>query len=43
MPIRKSKKGYKIDRVPGYSETKKEAEKRLRAVKASQAARSKGK
>lgn len=43
MPIRKSKKGYKIDRVRGYSETKKEAEKRLRAVKASQASRSKGK
>lgn len=43
MPIRKTKKGYKIDRVPGYSETKKEAEKRLRAVKASQAVRSKGK
>ena len=39
MPIRKTKKGYKIDRVPGQSQTKKEAEKRLRAVKASQAKR----
>lgn len=34
MPIRKTKKGWKIDKVPGYSKTKKEAEKRLRAVKA---------
>ena len=36
MPIRKTKHGWKIDKVPGYSPTKKEAEKRLRAVKASQ-------
>jgi len=36
MPIRKTKKGWKIDKVPGYSKTKKEAEKRLKAVKASQ-------
>jgi predicted secreted Zn-dependent protease len=36
MPIRKTKKGWKIDNVPGYSKTKKEAEKRLRAVKANQ-------
>lgn len=41
MPIRKTKGGYKIDRVLGQSKTKKEAEKRLRAVKASQAGRAK--
>ena len=41
MPIRKTKGGYKIDRVPGKSKTKTEAEKRLRAVKASQAGRGK--
>jgi predicted secreted Zn-dependent protease len=36
MPIRKTSKGWKIDNVAGYSKTKKEAEQRLRAVKASQ-------
>ena len=36
MPIRKTQKGWKIDNVAGYSKTKKEAEKRLRAVKANQ-------
>jgi len=39
MPINKKSKGWKIVNVPGYSKTKKEAEKRLRAVKASQARR----
>jgi len=39
MPINKTSKGWKIVNVPGYSKTKKEAEKRLRAVKASQARR----
>jgi len=43
MPIRKTKKGYKIENVPGYSRTKKEAETRLRAVKASQSSRSRAK
>ena len=36
MPIRKTQKGWKINKVAGYSKTKKEAEKRLRAVKANQ-------
>jgi len=36
MFIRKTQKGWKIDNVAGYSKTKKEAEKRLRAVKANQ-------
>jgi len=36
MPIRKTKKGYKIDNTKGYSKTKEEATKRLRAIKASQ-------
>jgi len=39
MPIHKTTKGWKIDNVPGYSKTKKEAEKRLKAVKASQSRR----
>jgi len=39
MPIRKTTKGWKIDNVPGYSKTKKEAEQRLKAVKASQSRR----
>jgi len=39
MPIRKTIKGWKIDNVPGYSKTKKEAEQRLKAVKASQSRR----
>jgi len=37
MPIRKTKKGYKIKNVKGTSPTKKAAVKRLRAVKANQA------
>jgi hypothetical protein len=43
MPIRKTKKGWKIDKVPGHSKTKKAAEKRLRAVKANQSRRAKKK
>ena len=41
MPIRKTKKGWKIENTPGYSPTKKEAEKRLKAIKANQAKRNK--
>lgn len=37
MPIRKTPKGWKIDNTPGYSKTKKAAEKRLAAIKANQA------
>jgi hypothetical protein len=37
MPIRKVPGGYKIDGVPGVSGTKKEAVRRLAAIKASQA------
>lgn len=37
MPISKTSKGWKIQNVAGYSKTKAEAEKRLKAVKASQA------
>tara|TARA_R110002020_G_scaffold284245_1_gene499846 strand:+ start:101 stop:232 length:132 start_codon:yes stop_codon:yes gene_type:complete len=36
MPIRKSKKGYKIDNTSGYSKTKKKATSRLKAIKANQ-------
>lgn len=36
MPIRKTSQGYKIDNVKGYSKTRQEAEKRLRAIKANQ-------
>jgi len=36
MPIRKTKKGYKIDKTPGYSKSKTAATKRLRAIKARQ-------
>ena len=43
MPIRKTSKGYKIDNVPGYSKTRKEAEERLKAIKANQNSSSKGK
>lgn len=43
MPIRKVKKGYKIQNVAGTSPTKEAAKKRLRAVKAAQAAKKKGK
>lgn len=41
MPIRKTRKGYKISNVPGYSKTLEQAKKRLRAIKANQAARGK--
>lgn len=42
MPIRKVKnKGFKISNVKGYSPTRKQAVKRLQAVKASQARRGK--
>ena len=41
MPIRKTSKGYKIDNVPGHHKTRKAAEKRLQAVKASQKRRKK--
>ena len=34
MPIFKTKKGYKIKNVKGVSPTKKQAVKRLRAIKA---------
>ena len=37
MPIHKTKKGYKIKNTKGVSKTKKEAEKRLKAIKANQA------
>ena len=33
MPIKKTKKGYKITNTPGYSKTKKAAKARLRAIK----------
>ena len=36
MPIRKVKGGYKIVNTPGVSKTKKEAQKRLAAIKISQ-------
>lgn len=36
MPIRKVKNGYKIDNVEGVSPTLEAAEKRLRAIKATQ-------
>lgn len=41
MPIRKTKKGYKIDNVKGVSKTKKAAVRRLRAIKANQRRRKK--
>jgi predicted secreted Zn-dependent protease len=43
MPINKTSKGWKIVNVKGYSKTKKEAEQRLKAVKASQARRGRNK
>jgi hypothetical protein len=43
MPIRKTKGGYKIQNVKGKSKTKKMAKRRLRAIKASQAEKRKGK
>ena len=36
MPIYKTKKGYKIKKTNGYSKTKKQALRRLRAIKANQ-------
>lgn len=36
MPIKKTKKGYKIENVAGYSKTREEAVKRLQAIKANQ-------
>ena len=39
MPIRKVPGGYKIDNVSGVMKTRQEAEKRLKAVKASQRSR----
>lgn len=36
MPIRKVKGGYKIDNTKGKSKTKKDAQKRLAAIKISQ-------
>jgi len=36
MPIYKTKKGYKIKNTNGYSKTKKQALRRLRAIKANQ-------
>jgi len=36
MPIYKTKNGYKIKNVKGYSKTRKSAIKRLRAIKANQ-------
>lgn len=36
MPIRKTKKGYKIDNVAGTSKTREEATKRLQAIKINQ-------
>lgn len=41
MPIRKTDKGWKIDNTPGYSKTKKAAEKRLAAIKIAQKKRKK--
>ena len=43
MPIKKVKGGYKICNVKGKSPTKKHAEKRLKAIKASQSKRGKKK
>lgn len=39
MPIKKTKGGYKIQNVKGTSKTKKDATKRLRAIKANQASK----
>lgn len=36
MPVYKVKGGWKIENTPGISKTKKEAEQRLKAIKASQ-------
>ena len=42
MPINKVKGGYRITNVKGLSPSRKAAQKRLRAIKASQSARKKG-
>ena len=39
MPIRKTKKGFKIDNVWGTSPTKQQAVRRLAAIKANQRGR----
>jgi len=39
MPIHKVKKGYKIENTKGVSKTRKQAIKRLRAIKTNQAKR----
>ena len=36
MPVYKTPKGWKIENVPGYSPTKKEADERLKAIKTRQ-------
>lgn len=36
MPIRKTNKGWKIENTKGVSPTKKQAEKRLKAIKSRQ-------
>ena len=41
MPVYKTDKGYKIENTKGYSKTRKEAIKRLKAIKASQAKKKK--
>lgn len=43
MPVRKTSRGYKIDNVPGYSGTREEALKRLKAIKTKQHKRRKDK
>lgn len=43
MPIRKTKKGYKIENVKAIYETREEATKALRAIKANQARKRAGK
>lgn len=43
MPIRKTTKGWKIENVKATFKSRKKAEAALRAIKASQAARQKGK
>lgn len=34
MPVRKTSRGYKIDNVSGYSSTREEALKKMKAIKA---------
>lgn len=43
MPIYKTKKGWKIENVAGYSKTEKEAKERLKAIKAKQSGKAKWK